>query len=132
MTKQRDHESGDAFAFRLVSVEIGEGQTSCAVEPVEIDRHEVKRGPHLSNRQRLTLDALISLAADRGEKLPACFELPDCLRAVPVEAWRAELYARGIIDKDGSNPRRAFADLRDALKRKALAEERDGLIWPIL
>ena len=131
VTKQRDHESGDAFAFRLISVEIGKGQASCVAEPVEIERHELKRAPHLSDRQRLALDALISLAAEHGEKLPASFQLPDRLRAVPIETWRAELYARGIIDKDGSNPRRAFADLRDALKRKALAAERDGLIWPI-
>jgi hypothetical protein len=34
-------------------------------------------------------------------------------------------------DKEGSNPRRAFADLRNALKDKGIIAEREGLISPI-
>ena len=134
----RDGDADAVIASRLEPLTVGKDRDgepiiACVVEAVEIEHHETKQhSPKLSDKQRLALDALISLAASDGDKLPASFRLPNSLRAVSVTAWRAELFARGIIDKDGSNPRRAFADISNALKRKMLAGERNGLIWPIL
>jgi AAA domain len=84
-----------------------------------------------SPAQRRALDALVSITAERGTELPASFALPQSLRGVTVEAWKAELFTKGIIDNRGSNPRRAFADLRNGLKHKGLIAEREGLIWQI-
>jgi hypothetical protein len=76
------------------------------------------KGATRSPAQRLALEALISITAEKGTKPPAAFELPD-VSCVTVEAWKAELFARGIIDKQCSNPRRAFADLRNAQRQGA-------------
>jgi hypothetical protein len=82
--------------------------------------------------QRLALETLVSITAEKGIKPPANFALPESVSCVTVETWKAELFARSIIDKNGSNPRRAFADLRNAFKDKGLIAEREGLIWQIL
>jgi AAA domain len=131
----KDGEAGEMVGSRLVQVILGEdryGQeiTSCVVEPAEVERVDTK--PRLSNKQQLALDALVSLSVEHGKEPPASFGLPSGLLAVDVEAWRSELLSRGVIDRQGTNPRRAFIELRDALKRKSLVAERDGLIWPIL
>jgi hypothetical protein len=83
-----------------------------------------------SPAQRLALEALVSITAEKGTKPPDNFALPDSVSCVTVGEWKEELFARGIIDKKGCNPRRAFADIRKALKGRELITERDGLIWP--
>jgi hypothetical protein len=66
-----------------------------------------------------------------GKPPPATFGLPQGLIAVSLDQWRAELSLRGIIPKDHKNPREAFRQIRESLEARALAAERDGLIWKV-
>lgn len=133
----KDGDEGGTLASRLDLVEVGqdaEGNpiTSCVIVPFDGPTPKQDKRDDLSKRQLLAYDALVAMAAKHGEKLPAAFELPQSLRCVPVDAWRTELFARGIIDKDGSNPRRAFSEICTGLQAKSSAAEREGLIWPII
>jgi hypothetical protein len=75
VTKQRDHEIGDAFAFRLASVDLGNGQTSCI--PVEVE-HTAKprttRAAKLPVSARIALDALRQASADGAGEMPCGIE----------------------------------------------------------
>ena len=128
----RDGEAGDVIASRLEVVTVGD-DTSCVVVPTEFvhDKAEAKKA-RLGNSQKLALEALVSLVAKSGMPLPQAYDLPPSIRAVPFEAWRAELFARNIVERDGSNPRARIKELRDALKAKCVAAERGDWIWPIL
>jgi len=86
----------------------------------------------LSATQRLAYDALVALAAKHGERLPPSHGFPVNIRAISVAAFRTELLTRGIIDKDGSNPRARYAEITNALKVSGHAAERAQRIWPIL
>jgi hypothetical protein len=90
-----------------------------------------KQQRKLSDRQQLALDALNSCAADMGKPPPATFGLPQGLIAVTIDQWRGELSRRGIIPKDHKNPREAFRQIRESLEARAIAAERDGLIWKV-
>jgi hypothetical protein len=90
-----------------------------------------KQQRKLSDRQQLALDALNSCAADVGKPPPATFDLPQGLIAVTMDQWRDELFRRGIISKDHKNPRAAFQQIRESLEARAIAAERDGLIWKV-
>jgi hypothetical protein len=83
------------------------------------------------DRYQLALDALNSCAADVGKPPPAIFGLPQGLIAVTIDQWRGELSRRGIIPKDHKNPREAFRQIRESLEARAIAAERDGLIWKV-
>jgi hypothetical protein len=91
-----------------------------------------ERPKKLSVTQQLAYDALTSLTAKHGEPLPSSYEMPAGLLSVAVSVFRAELLARGIIDKDGSNPRARYAEITKVLKVSGHAAERDGRIWPIM
>jgi hypothetical protein len=90
-----------------------------------------KQQRRLSDRQQLALDALNSSAADMGKPPPATFGLPQGLIAVTLDQWRDELFRRGIISKDHKNPRAAFQQIRESLEARAIAAERDGLVWKV-
>jgi hypothetical protein len=130
----KDGPEGDSIVSKLDRVELGtdcdgEAITSCVVVPVEGSAAKPAIKRKLSDRQRLALDALINVAADRGQSPPAEFGLPAGLRAVTIDELRDELYARGVIDRDASNPREALAQIRQSLARRGLIGERNGFVW---
>jgi hypothetical protein len=90
-----------------------------------------KQQRKLSDRQQLALDALNSCAAEVGKPPPATSDLPNGLVAVTLDQWRDELFRRGIISKDHKNPRAAFQQIRESLEARAIAAERDGLVWKV-
>jgi hypothetical protein len=83
----------------------------------------------LSNSQKLALDALASLVAKHGDKLPPEWGLPAGLLAIPLFTFRTELISRGIVDGSGTNPPARLKEVTNALKARGLAAERDGRIW---
>ena len=46
-----------------------------------------------------------------------------------VQRFKEELLSRGVVDKDGKNPRARLAERIDALRDRHVAAERDGVIW---
>jgi hypothetical protein len=125
------------LAFRFKSVTVSEEPHRTASVMVQTEDQATATGKKskqqrdLSNRQKLALDALNSCAADMGKPPPATFGLPNGLVAVTLDQWRDELFRRGIISKDHKNPRTAFQQIREGLEARAVAAERDGLIWKV-
>lgn len=111
---------------RMASVMVEDKSTT-----TDTTKSKPKGDRKLSDRQKLALDALNSCAADLGKAPPESFGLPKGLQAVTVDQWRDEIFSRGVIEQDHKNPRTAFQQVRDGLKARGVAGERDGLIWPV-
>jgi hypothetical protein len=97
------------------------------VAPVVVPFHGPTPNPErkrrLSDKQALALQTLQSLCLEQGQSLPSSYGLPPNLRAIQVNAWRQELEIRGVIDRQGSNPRQEFRRLNEALKRAGSVAE---------
>ncbi len=127
---------GDKIISRLKVIEVGTDEdgdpiTSCVV--VEGDALAAAARPErkLSDRQKLALDALSEATLTHGLEPPATFELPVSIKKIcPVNSWRDEIYARGVIDGDGAaNPRQDFRRLQNQLQVRALIGVRDLFVW---
>ena len=55
--------------------------------------------------------------------------MPAYILAHSIDAWRDELYRRGVLKRDASNLSAEFKWLTDQLKARHLIAERDKLIW---
>jgi hypothetical protein len=129
--RMKDGPDGETIASRLEPIEVGydedgDAVTSCIVIPAEIEASAAKTERKLSDRQRLALAAISEID---GKSAPAEFRLPSDIRVIEIEAWREELFRRGVLDRTGKNPRADFLRVRDALKARSMIGERDELIW---
>jgi hypothetical protein len=118
-------------AFELGRDEDGDPITTSIVspDPVEGPAAKIKaarKGPN--DRQKLALAALAEAILNQGRPAPA-FGLPAGITVVSIEEWRAEIIARGIVDKNGKNPRTDFARLKQALTANGYIGERDDTVW---
>jgi len=131
--KSNDAAEGGRVPFTLKSVELHRQENVVTVAPVVVPFDGPtpipERKRKLTNKQALSLQMLQALCLEQGKNLPPTYGLPTTLRAIRVSAWRQELESRGVIDKDGSNPRQEFRRLNEALKKAGLVAERDDLIW---
>ena len=132
--RMKDGPEGETLVSRLEAVEVGTDMdgdpiTSCVVVPVDGAAVRTATTRKLSDRQRLALDALADCAVDRGEPPPSTFGLPAGLVAVDVNAWRDELYSRGVLDRGAKNPREDFRRVKNSLQARGLIGERDGVVW---
>jgi hypothetical protein len=130
----KDGPDGETFVSRLEVVEVGtniDGDeiTSCVIVPVEGGAVRPAPTRKLSDRQKLALDALADCVADQGAPPSPTLGLPGGIMAVPVGAWRDELYAKGVIDRDAKNPRKDFQRVRDSLQARKLIGARAELVW---
>lgn len=130
----KDGPEGDVIASRLEPVEVGvdaDGDpiTSCVIAPVDPLTIRAAPSRKLSDRQKLALDALADCAADRGIAPPATFGLPGGLLAVPLNIWRQELFAKGVLDLEAKSPREDFRRVKNSLQARKLIGVRDDLIW---
>jgi hypothetical protein len=130
----KDFAEGTEIASRLERVELGtdaDGDpiTSLVVLPVEgpIQRRSITR--KLSPRQKLALAALDECAVNGGTQAPANLELPARIVVVQLNAWREELYRKGVLDREAKNPREEFKRVRNSLHARSLIGVNGELVW---
>jgi hypothetical protein len=132
--RMKDGVEGETLVSKLEAVEVGTDMdgdpiTSCVVVPIDGAAVRPETNRKLSDRQKLALDALAECAADRGSPTPSSFGLPADLVAVDVNAWRDELYSRGVLDRGAKNPREDFRRVKNSLQARGLIGEREGVVW---
>ena len=130
----KDFAEGTEIVSRLDPIELGadaDGDpiTSLVVLPVEgpIQRRAVTR--KLSPRQQLALAALDECAASGGTPAPPSLQLPARITVVQVNAWREELYRKGVLDRDAKSPREEFKRIRTQLQARSLIGVNGELVW---
>jgi hypothetical protein len=130
----KDFAEGTEIVSRLERIELGSDAdgdpiTSLVVLPVDgpIQRRPVTR--ELSPRQRLALAALDECAISSGTPAPASLELPGRTVVVQLNAWREELYSKGVLDRDAKNPREEFKRVRQQLQARNLIGVNNALVW---
>ena len=103
--------------------------SSLVVLPVEgpIQRRAVTR--KLSPRQQLALAALDECAAGGGTPAPPNLQLPARTTVVQVNAWREELYRKGVLDREAKSPREEFRRVRQQLQVRSLIGVNGELVW---
>lgn len=136
VAKLRGGPSGAVTPFKLRQVLIGgQDATTCVVDwsapEMQAAAKPEKKAPNLTDVQKLALDALLTLVLDIGQPVPAAFNLPGVIRAVPVVKWCDELVRRGVLDLEDKNHRVVSKRIRDGLCVKGRAGQRDRLIWPL-
>jgi hypothetical protein len=67
----------------------------------------------------------------QGKPAPPSMQLPTSIRVVPLGSWKTELLARGVIDRESSNPRTDFNRIKTNLTSRGLIGERDDLVWKV-
>jgi hypothetical protein len=130
----KDFAEGAEIGSRLERVELGtdaDGDpiTSLVVLPVEgpFQRRTITR--KLSPRQKLALDALDECAASSGRPAPTSMQLPARSVVVELNAWREELYRKGVLDRDAKSPREEFKRIRTQLQARSLIGVNGELVW---
>jgi hypothetical protein len=86
---------------------------------------------HLTDQQRLALEALSETILAHGRDAPAEYSLPHGIKVADADMWKTELQRRNVLDPKASNPRARFNELRNRLAAKKLIGTRDDLIWNV-
>ena len=91
ITKNRDGEDGQRFAFKLEPCELGQnatGRTVTTCVAIETEAAEpVTSVTRFTPNQRVTMDALHAVLCDRGREPPPAQDIPRGVKAVTVEEW---------------------------------------------
>jgi hypothetical protein len=135
VAKQRDHRIGDAFAFRLVPIEIGRDEDgdpvlSCIVETVDAPAgRPARKAARLPPAAQTALRALTEAIADEGVP-PTSGRIPRGVRVITVESWRKSAYRMGISASDEQEAKRkAFQRASDQLIGASRVGFLDGMVW---
>jgi KaiC/GvpD/RAD55 family RecA-like ATPase len=135
VTKQRDHDVGDPFSFRLKSVELGvdddgERITSCVAVQTEYSAGLQTR--KLSGQRKRALDQLRNLVIDEGKSISGIAGIPDNVDVVNVDDWRSRCSRTGITDSEKPDSRRvAFNRAAEGLQDMGFIGVYDGSVWLI-
>jgi len=111
-------EDGNPFQVAIVSADIiptGGQQGSKRQKPTD--------------RQTLALRALAEVVLSRGQDPPPSYQLPLGIKVVTLRDWEEELYRSNVLDRDGSNVRARFKELRESLASRFLIGMRDIWVW---
>jgi hypothetical protein len=130
--KANDQQMGPLTSFRLEPVVFGEDEDGDPFRTFILSKELLAVGVTergLSDQQRLAIEALAEAVLKHGKDLPAIDGMPRGLKSVAADQWRAELYSRGVLDKEAANPRARFSELRQRLSVKKLIGVRDDLVW---
>ncbi len=137
ITKANDQPEGPLTSFKLEAYDFGVDEDgdpiTTSIVSAEVPDKE-PRGPQkraLSDRQKISLDALTEALISFGHAAPMAFQLPPGVKVVDASKWRDELFTRGILDREAPNPRKEFFRLRDALVARAIVGLRDDLVWKV-
>jgi AAA domain len=135
--KNNDGPEGQTIAFRLEGVELcrdegtGEITTAPVVVPIEVVPQQTSsKKKALSPKYERARRALAGLASGTLAKTPPDeWGLPAAINIVPSDAWRDALLRDGVLDKEDTNVRKRFWDLKNRLVAKNIIGERDGYVW---
>lgn len=126
--KANDSEEGESVTFALTGVKIAEDGTTAPVVVAAGPLPETRYGSRrLPEKARSSLSVLAEVCIT-GKPLDSGQDSSSAAGAVQVDAWHQELFRRGILKQDHSNPREDFRRVKSRLLREGLAEERDGWI----
>jgi len=81
------------------------------------------------DRHKLALTALTEATLSWGQPAPSAYQLPADIQVVATDKWREELYRRGILERDGPNPRQLFKRIKEGLAARNLIGMRDENVW---
>ena len=137
MDKNNDGPEGQTIAFCLKAVELyrdpetGEVTTAPVVVPTEVVRPPGgRKRKSLSAKYERARRALAGLSSGSlGKAAPDDWGLPAGINVVPADAWREALLRDGVLDKEGTDVRKRFWDLKNRLAAKNVIGERDGRVW---
>jgi hypothetical protein len=133
--RMKDGPEGETVAFTLRTVTVGQDergndQTSCIVEPCDSVPVEPKKARAMQPKHRLGLDALDAALINHGE-LATSIEVPPGTIMVHADHWRAEIYNRGVLDRNNANPTVDFKRLWQKLASERLIGQRDNRFWRV-
>ena len=131
--KANDGEERPLFSFKADLVEEGvddDGEiiTVSIVSDDHVATRAGKQSAPLSDRNKLALAALDEAILSHGEPVPAELGLHG-IKATNIKHWKAEMLARGIIDKEAKNDRTELSRIKTSLAARSLIGERNGLVW---
>ncbi len=128
VTKQREMEVGDAFAFTLEPVELGENRrgkpvTSCVVR----DAEPPVREPRLSNDQKTAFSILCDLIGSEGKAGAA--GIPNGRRSVDENRWRECVYSQTKAGATQDAKKKSFRRSADGLEAVGKVRVCNGRVW---
>jgi hypothetical protein len=137
ITKANDQQEGPLTIYSLETYSFGTDEDgdeiTTSIVSGDVPEREAKAPSKraLSDRQRIALDSLTEALITFGKEPWASLQLPRNTRVVEAGAWRDEMFRRGALDKDASNPRADFIRVRDSLITRGLIGFRDEFAWRI-
>ncbi|SFN81145.1 AAA domain-containing protein [Cohaesibacter marisflavi] len=133
--KQKDGEDGTTFRFKLSQVALGLDEdgdeiTSCIVEPTGNSEGERGDRPRLSGAAEIARRALNDALVDDGQSSPGGKIIPENVRVVSIEAWRARAYLLGISPTGSDEAKKkAFQRACRTLQEKGLIGICEPYVW---
>jgi AAA domain len=135
--KNNDGPEGETIGFCLKAIELyhdpetGETTTAPVVTPTEVVPHQTgSKKKLLSPKYERARRALARLASGTlGRTPPAEWGLPAAINIVPADAWRDALLRDGVLDKESTDVRKRFWDLKNRLAAKNVIGDCDGCVW---
>lgn len=136
VTKQRDYQGGENFAFTLKSVTLGKDQdgddvTSCVLVPADAEEQmaKIKLTKGLGGNQKILADTFDQMLAEGlGKPNPSGVGLPESGRfwAVPMDDFKAHCMGKMAA----SNKRGAFSEAWSAISaNRGLFCAASDLVW---
>ena len=132
VTKSRDDATGDAFGFRLHTVDLGStakghNVTTCVAVEAEI-AEPLKKPRRLGANEKVVFDALTAAIVDRPDPTPTGRDVPATARGVRTERWM-EYALRYLPQPEEKRKREAFARAIASLVADSLVRHVDGFAW---
>jgi hypothetical protein len=132
-SKGNDQAEGVVTSFQLEPFDFGPDEDGDPIQTFIVSK-EIYTGTGkptspLSDRQELALRALVEVALSHGRDPPAEYRLPQGIKVITAEQWRAEVLRTNASIRGSKNPAARFNDLRDALARRGAIGSKDDLVW---
>lgn len=131
--KQRDIASGAEFAYRLVTIVLGQDRDGEAVTSAIVERCETppKAAKPLAGQALIAMQAFGDALAHHGETKRGG-DFPQNRQCVSLEIWRGFCDRHGLTDgADESAPRKAFARAWKSLQERGTIRVLDGFAWRV-
>jgi hypothetical protein len=132
----KDGSQGESFASRLEIVDLGtdadgDAITSCVVEAVEGFATRKIPPRKLTKTAKIVLAALHDAIGECGEVPPACSHIPQGVKCVTINQWRAYVYQRLVGDLDEPRAKqKAFNRGTETLTADNVAAVWNNYAWP--